>query len=66
LARAEKRKELVDGLVRAVSIVDDIIALIKSSKETSEAKAKLISNFGFTANQAEAITDLKLGKLAGL
>lgn len=66
LARAEKRKELVDGLVRAVSIVDDIIALIKSSKETSEAKAKLISTFGFTANQAEAITDLKLGKLAGL
>lgn len=66
LNKAEARKEIVDGLIRAISIIDDIIACIKSSKSSDDAKKNLVSKFSFTENQAKAIVDMRLGKLANL
>ena len=64
--KAENRLEIVNGLLTALSIIDDVIKVIKSSKSAELAKEKLISKFTFTENQAKAIIDMKLGKLANL
>lgn len=66
LQKALERKEIVDGLVRALEDIDNIIALIKASESAAAAKASLISKYNFTENQAKAIVDMKLGKLASL
>lgn len=66
LAKALARKEIVDGLLRALEDIDNIIALIKASKSAAAAKDNLIEKYNFTDAQAKAIVDMKLGKLAGL
>jgi len=66
LDRAEKRLEIVSGLTRALDIIDDIIAVIKKSKSSEVAKGTLVKDFKFTENQAKAIVDMRLGKLASL
>lgn len=66
LAKAEERKHIVDGLLRALEDIDNIIALIKKSASASAAKDALIEQYKFTDLQAKAIVDMKLGKLAGL
>lgn len=66
LTKAQDRKEIVDGLLRALEDIDNIIALIKASKSAAAAKDNLIAKYVFTENQAKAIVDMKLGKLAGL
>ena len=66
LNKAKDRLEIVTGLLKAISIIDDIIGTIKASKSVDEAKQKLISKFTFTENQAKAIVDMRLGKLANL
>lgn len=66
LNKAVARKEVVDGLIRAISIIDDIISCIKASKSSDEAKKNLITTFSFTENQAKAIVEMRLGKLANL
>ena len=66
LAKALARKEIVDGLLRALEDIDNIIALIKASKSAAAAKDNLIEKYNFTEPQAKAIVDMKLGKLAGL
>ena len=66
LIKAQARKEIVDGLLRALEDIDNIIALIKSSKSAAAAKNNLIEKYKFTEPQAKAIVDMKLGKLAGL
>ena len=66
LAKALARKEIVDGLLRALEDIDNIVALIKSSKSAAAAKDNLIAKYNFTEPQAKAIVDMKLGKLAGL
>ena len=66
LAKAQDRKEIVDGILRALEDIDNIIALIKASKSAAAAKDNLIEKYAFTENQAKAIVDMKLGKLAGL
>ena len=66
LAKALARLEIVNGLLRALEDIDNIIALIKSSKSAIAAKDNLITKYNFTENQAKAIVDMKLGKLAGL
>lgn len=66
LEKAKARVEIVDGLLRALEDIDNIISLIKSSKSSSEAKENLISKYNFTEVQAKSIVDMKLGKLAGL
>ena len=66
LKKALARLEIVNGLLKALEDIDNIIALIKSSKSAAAAKDNLIQKYGFTDNQAKAIVDMKLGKLAGL
>lgn len=66
LDKAKARLEIVNGLLRALEDIDNIIAFIKKSSSSSAAKDGLISQYGFTEPQAKAIVDMKLGKLAGL
>ena len=66
LEKAEARKEIVDGLIKALEDIDNIIALIKASKSSSDAKTQLQIKYNFTENQAKAIVDMKLGRLAHL
>jgi len=64
--KAVARLEIVDGLVRALSEIDGVIKIIKSSKSSIDASNNLIQKYGFTESQAKAIVDMKLGKLANL
>ena len=64
--KALARLEIVNGLLRALEDIDNIIALIKASKSAAAAKDNLIAKYNFTDAQAKAIVDMKLGKLAGL
>ena len=66
LNKAQERKEIVDGLLKALEDIDNIIQLIKKSESAAAARVQLISVYNFTDNQAKAIVDMKLGKLAGL
>ena len=66
LAKAEERKHIIDGLLRALEDIDNIIALIKKSASSSAAKDALVQQYAFSDAQAKAIVDMKLGKLAGL
>ena len=57
----------MEGLARAIDIVDEIIATIRACKGgTPEAKAAIMEKFGFDDPQADAIVKLQLGRLAGL
>ena len=64
LAQKEKRAHIVDGLIRAVSVLDEIIAIIRKSKNKSDSKKNLIERFGFSEAQAEAIVTLQLYRLS--
>ena len=66
LKKAEARLEIVNGLLKALEDIDNIIALIKKSESATAAKVKLIETYNFTENQAKAILDMKLAKLANL
>ena len=66
LAKAQDRLHIVDGLLRALEDIDNIIALIKKSASASIAKDALVGAYGFSDAQARAIVDMKLGKLTGL
>ena len=66
LAKAQDRLHIVEGLLRALEDIDNIIALIKKSASSAAAKDALISTYKFSEAQAKAIVDMKLGKLAGL
>jgi DNA gyrase subunit A len=66
LEKAQARKEIVDGLLRALEDIDNIITLIKGSASAAAAKENLITTYKFTEPQAKAIVEMKLGKLAGL
>ena len=66
LVKAKARKEIVEGLVKALEDIDNIIALIKNSESSAKAKEALIKTYAFTENQAKAILDMKLSKLAHL
>lgn len=63
LAVAKKEIHLTEGLVKAISILDEVIAVIRSSKNKKDAKENLISEFAFTEEQAEVILTLQLYKL---
>lgn len=58
-----KRARIVDGLIRAVSIMDEIIHLIRQSKNKADAKKNLIERFDFSEQQAEAIVTMRLYRL---
>ena len=66
LTKAKDRLEIVEGLIRALEDIDNIIALIKASQSSSDAVVKLIERYDFTERQAKAIVDMKLGRLAHL
>ncbi|MGM9899072.1 MAG: DNA topoisomerase IV subunit A [Bacilli bacterium] len=63
LLRANRRLEVVDGLIAMVSILDSVIATIRSSKNKTDAKENIISKYGFSELQAEAIVMLQLYRL---
>lgn len=67
LNKAEKRAHILEGLVKAIDIVDQIIATIRATKGgQAEAKQALIDKYGFDEPQAAAIVAYRLGQLAGL
>lgn len=67
LKKAQDREHILEGLRKAVDIVDEIIATIRACKGGfSEAKAAIMDKFGFDDPQADAIVKLQLGRLAGL
>jgi DNA gyrase subunit A len=66
IAEATKRKEIVDGLLKALANIDDIITLIKKSESSSVARESLIKIYSFTENQAKAILGMRLSSLAKL
>jgi DNA gyrase subunit A len=66
LAKAEERKHIVEGLRIAVDHIDEVIRIIRGSQNTDEAKAGLILAFKLSTRQAQAIVDMRLGRLTGL
>jgi DNA gyrase subunit A len=66
LKKAEAREHILLGLSKALDHIDEVIALIKKSKDTPEAKENLMKKFKFSEIQAQAILDMRLQKLAGL
>ncbi|MBM6717246.1 DNA gyrase subunit A [Gemmiger formicilis] len=67
LKKAQDREHILEGLRKAVDIVDEIIATIRACKGGfAEAKAAIMEKFGFDDPQADAIVKLQLGRLAGL
>ncbi len=62
-AKMEDRLHILEGLIKAVSILDEIIAIIRSSKDKADAKARLCKSFDFSDAQAEAIVTLRLYRL---
>lgn len=66
LIKAEDRLEIVNGLLKALEDIDNIITLIKSSESAAAAKVNLISKYNFTENQAKAILAMRLSSLAKL
>lgn len=66
LRKAEERAHILEGLKRALDLLDEIIALIRSSKEPATAKAGLMERFQFSDLQAQAILDMRLQRLTGL
>jgi DNA gyrase subunit A len=66
LKKAQERQHIVDGLIRAVDILDDVIALIRGSRNRAEAHDKLVESLEFTPAQAAAILNLRLHRLTSL
>lgn len=63
LRKAQKRQHIVEGLIKALSILDDVIKLIRASSDKKSAKENLIKEYQFTEAQAEAIVSLQLYRL---
>ena len=66
LNKALKRAHILEGLLKALDIIDAIISLIRASKSVQEARDGLVSEFGFTVEQADAIVEMRLRQLTGL
>ena len=66
IKKTSDRLNIVEGLLKALANIDDIIALIKASESSAKARVELMKKYDFNEEQAKAITDMKLGKLAGL
>ena len=63
LNKAKERQHIVEGLIKAISILDEVISTIRASKDKRDAKNNLIAKFQFTEAQAEAIVTLQLYRL---
>ena len=66
LNKALKRAHILEGLLKALDIIDEIIALIRASRSVADARDGLIAQFGFTVEQADAIVEMRLRQLTGL
>ena len=66
LKKAEARAHILEGLLKALDFIDEVIAIIRASKTVDEAKSALMDRFGFSEIQASAIVEMRLRQLAGL
>jgi DNA gyrase subunit A len=66
LRKAEERKHIVEGLRIAVDNIDEVVKIIRASADTDGAKRALMDRFGLSLAQAQAIVDMRLGRLTGL
>ena len=66
LDKAQARAHILEGLLKALDYIDEIISIIRASANVAEAKANLIARFDFTDAQAQAIVDMRLRALTGL
>ncbi len=66
LNKAEERDHILQGLLKALDHIDEVIRIIRASASTAEAKSNLIERFEFTDVQAQAIVDMRLRALTGL
>ncbi|WP_315506114.1 DNA gyrase subunit A [Oribacterium parvum] len=66
LQKCEDRAHILEGLLKALDHIDEIVAMIRAAKNVEEAKQNLITRFGFTDVQAQAIVDMRLRALTGL
>jgi DNA gyrase subunit A len=66
LARAEERAHLLEGFVKALDHLDEVIALIRASKDPEEARNRLVAQFEFSSKQAQAILELRLHRLTAM
>lgn len=66
LNKAEERAHILQGLLIALDHIDEVISIIRSSKNVAEAKERLIAQFGLSEAQAQAIVDMRLRALTGL
>ena len=66
LNKAEERDHILQGLLIALDHIDEVIQIMRSSKNTQEAKDRLMERFGLTDAQAQAIADMRLRQLTGL
>ncbi|NLM22162.1 MAG: DNA gyrase subunit A [Peptococcaceae bacterium] len=66
LRKAEDEAHIVEGLRKALDFIDEVIDIIRSSKDDSTAKTRLIERFEFSDRQAQAILDMRLRRLTGL
>ncbi|MBO7603592.1 MAG: DNA gyrase subunit A [Bacteroidales bacterium] len=66
LEKALRRAHILEGLLKAIDVIDEIVAIIRHSKSVDDAKAELMATFGFTDIQATAIVEMRLRQLTGL
>ena len=66
LTKAEERREVQEGLIRACDVIDEIIKILRTSKVVAEARERLMNQLGFTERQTTAILEMRLQKLIGL
>ncbi len=64
LKNREKRAHIVEGLIMAISVLDEVIAIIRSSKNKADSRVNLMNRFGLSEEQAEAIVTLQLYRLS--
>ncbi len=66
LDKAKARAHIVDGLLKAIDVIDEVVSIIRHSENVDDAKAKLIERFAFSDLQANAIVEMRLRQLVGL
>lgn len=66
LKKAEDEAHIVEGLLKALDHIDEVIEIIRSSKDDGKARSRLIDRFDFSERQAQAILDMRLKRLTGL
>ena len=66
LNKAKERAHILEGLLKALDVIDEVIRIIRASKNVAEARASLIETFAFSEAQAQAIVDMRLRALTGL